>query len=88
MPIKDLGKTLFCGFRSACDLYSTAGIFISITPMPQFCFYVAFEMIAVFDIDRKCIGNLLSGIKAQFQLFHWFDLLCDFPPKVFQILSM
>ena len=51
--------------------------------MPQFCFYVAFEMITVFDIDRKRIGNLLSGIKAQFQLFHWFDLLCDFPPQRF-----
>ena len=52
MAVKDLGKTLFCGFRSACDLHSTSGIVITITPTAQLCFYVSLEMIAVFDINR------------------------------------
>jgi hypothetical protein len=67
MPIKDLGKTLFCGFRSACDLYSASGIVITITPTPQFCFYVSLEMIAVFDITAiwAILIGAASGILYQ-----------------------
>ena len=66
LPYQNFSQPFFCRFGLSRDLYSASGILVFIAPLIKGCFYSFGKMFAVFWIDLKVFGNLLSWIKSTF----------------------